>query len=87
MVEPLLLISWVVVSPIVGAIIGQTRNNRALGAVLGLFLGPLGWLLVLLNDAREKCPECKGHVADGAVRCQHCGATFEIPAGYELKKP
>jgi len=78
----LLFILWIIVCPGIGYAIGRTRNCWGMGVVAGLFLGPIGWLLTVLNDCREKCPECQGRVPDGARRCMHCGHRFEIPAGY-----
>jgi DNA-directed RNA polymerase subunit RPC12/RpoP len=80
----MIFLFWVFISPIVGAIIGKSRNNSGMGALLGLLLGPLGWLIVLFDDRREKCPDCQGRVPDGAKKCLHCGSVFEIPAGYKL---
>ena len=33
---------------LVGALCGRTRGKEGLGLLAGLFLGPLGWLLILL---------------------------------------
>lgn len=36
---------WFVVSTIVGFMIGKSRGRSALGAVLGFFLGWVGWII------------------------------------------
>jgi len=36
------------VGALVGAIIGSTRNRTLLGAVLGLFCGCIGWIIILV---------------------------------------
>jgi hypothetical protein len=73
---------------LVGLAIGQTRGWPGLGLVLGLFLGPLGWLIAfLLPDARPTrpshleantpaVPRLSGDVAPGSAgeSCPHCGA-------------
>ena len=82
----IIFLLWIFVSPVIGYAIGKTRNCPLVGALLGLLFGPLGWLLAFLNDRREQCPQCRGRVPDGAVRCLHCGSAFEVPAGYEIKK-
>jgi hypothetical protein len=64
---------WVIVGAAVGGVIGASRNNAVSGVVWGALLGPIGWILVLFMDARAKCPECRGSLPDGALRCQHCG--------------
>lgn len=69
---------WLLVGAAVGGVIGGTRNNVGSGIVWGALLGPIGWILVLFMDARAKCPECRGPIPDGAIRCQHCGAEFEF---------
>ena len=33
---------------LIGALCGQTRDKTGLGLLAGLFLGPIGWLLILL---------------------------------------
>lgn len=65
----------------VGALIGEKlRNRRTAGALLGL-LGPIGWLLVLLfEDHRRRCPECRSPVLPGARRCAKCGAELSATA-------
>jgi hypothetical protein len=64
---------WLLVGAAVGGVIGASRNNAVSGVVWGALLGPIGWILVLFMDARAKCPECQGRLADGAHRCQNCG--------------
>jgi len=65
----------------VGALIGEKlRNRRTAGALLGLF-GPIGWLLVLLfEDHRRRCSECRAPVAQGARRCARCGEPLRAAA-------
>ncbi len=72
---------WILICPLVGAAIGQRVNNAGMGMVLGLLFGPLGWLLVLIDDKRPQCPECKGRLPDGARRCKHCGAQLHHCTG------
>ena len=65
-----------------GAWIGSFRGRSGLGFLLGFFLGPLGWFVVLnMNDKRLKCSHCKGHIPAGALRCLHCGADRTEKAG------
>lgn len=59
----------------IGAAIGSQRGRPGAGVFWSLFLGPLGWLIVLLGpDKRPKCPECRGVIEEGARRCPHCRA-------------
>ncbi len=77
----MILIFWFFISALVGGMIGQGRGCPGFGVLLGLLLGPLGWLLTLLNDKRTPCPECLRPCPTGARRCQ-CGAQFTVPIGY-----
>jgi hypothetical protein len=72
------LLFWMVLSGIVGAVIGSSRKSTGAGFVFGALLGPLGWIIALFNDNRSKCPECKGRVPDGARKCLHCGSKIEL---------
>jgi hypothetical protein len=73
------LLMFAIICGMIGAFIGQSRKCGVTGFIAGLFLGPLGWLLVLFNDQRRQCSECKGRIPDDASRCQHCGVVFEKP--------
>jgi hypothetical protein len=87
------VLGWIIIMPLIGAAIGQTRKSAGMGAVLGLLFGPLGWILVLVAvDGRPKCPDCKGRLPDNARKCMHCGTTlqqwrlFKCPACGEAGK-
>jgi hypothetical protein len=69
----LLVLIGAVVSGIIGGVIGEMRNNGGVGCLLGLLLGPLGWVVVATLDNRPKCPECKERINENALRCPHCG--------------
>jgi len=67
-----------VVNPGVGAIIGQRKNRILAGIFFGLFLGPIGWIIVGFGPScGPKCPECKGDVILGARRCKNCGSVLD----------
>jgi len=72
LIQTLLL---VVVSLGIGGLIGDKfRGQKRVGTLLGFF-GPIGWLLVLLvDDKRQRCPECRSPLIHGARRCAKCGA-------------
>ena len=62
-----------------GAVIGGSKNRAGTGLLLGLFLGPIGLLIVLLlSDASKKstkptCATCGNETIVGAARCPACG--------------
>ncbi len=69
------ILLWGVIGLAVGAAIGQRKGRAGAGAVLGLLLGPLGWLVVAVGpDLGPKCRECGGALAQGARKCMHCGS-------------
>lgn len=66
-----------------GYSIGKTKGHPGLGLLLAMFLGPIGWVIMLMqSDARFQCPACGGNCVPGKPRCCNCGA--EIAA---QKKP
>ena len=71
------IITWLAVGAFVGYLCGQARGREGEGVLLGLLLGPIGWLIVLcIPDKRKKCFECGGAVVAGARRCRHCGSSI-----------
>lgn len=39
---------------VIGSMIGSLRGRAGFGFVIGILLGPIGWLLVLLMPGRPK---------------------------------
>ena len=73
----LVVIVLIIIFACVGAYIGTFRDRVTAGVWLGLFFGPLGWIItLLLEDRRLKCPECRGLIESGAWRCKNCGVDF-----------
>lgn len=62
------------VSAVIGGLIAQLLNGRAgSGLLLGLLLGPLGWVIVFfLEDKRKRCPACRSVIDGQATVCPHC---------------
>lgn len=57
----------------IGALLGNIKKRALAGAILGFFLGIIGWILILvLEDRRRKCPYCRATVADDAKTCPRC---------------
>ncbi len=49
---PAMLIIFAVMGFIVGSLAGEAKGRTLEGAILGLLLGPLGWLIVRLKSRR-----------------------------------
>lgn len=76
---PLLIFALAITGGL-GYAIGHLKGRGSEGFLLGLFLGPLGWLLILLfPEEGRRCPECKGVIPAGARRCKHCAYVFSQP--------
>jgi hypothetical protein len=58
--------------PIFGLLIGAQRGRAAFGAIMGLFLGPIGCLITAAMGSTYRCPRCKGTIQKGAQLCPHC---------------
>jgi hypothetical protein len=73
------LIGFTVVCALVGALIGKYKNAIVRDTLLGLALGPVGWVISLLLPAvkpKPQCPACKKAVDAGDKHCRHCGAAL-----------
>ena len=71
------LIGFTVVCAVVGALIGKYKNAVVRDTLLGLALGPIGWLISLLlpkTVAKPRCCACAKPVEAGDAHCRHCGA-------------
>jgi hypothetical protein len=64
----------------IGAAIGSQKERRGEGFLLGLHLGPIGWVIADLLDYPRKCPECEGGAPKNAKRCPHCGSLLVGPS-------
>ena len=70
-----LVVFWVVVvNPLVGYAIGERKGNVATGIILGLLLGPIGWLVTAMCFSNlRKCPFCSEDIKPDAKVCRYCG--------------
>jgi hypothetical protein len=84
-----LFVFWIpglCVLSLIGYLIGKGKGRGADGAVWGMLLGPIGWMVIALGpDTRRKCPLCAGPLPDAKVtRCRHCGQEIAPRAGSAL---
>jgi predicted RNA-binding Zn-ribbon protein involved in translation (DUF1610 family) len=69
----ILLVVGCLISGAIGAAIGSNKGRGGEGFGLGLFLGPIGWIIAVLLDYPRKCPACQCGVPEGAAVCKGCG--------------
>lgn len=62
---------WIIFG-IVGRIVGEKRDAKFEGFILGLFLGPLGLLMAFFVDNRPQCQRCRSRVDRKASLCPSC---------------
>jgi len=73
-----ILIVGLIISSLIGALIGKYKGRTGEGALAGFLLGPIGWLIAaLFEDRRQRCSECGGVIVEGARKCMHCGSLIE----------
>jgi hypothetical protein len=65
----------------IGFVIGNIRGRALFGLVLGLLLGPIGWLIVLcFSNAGFVCDACRKPIDEHARICPYCRSVRnEIP--------
>ena len=75
----------------IGSLIGKRKNRPVGGFVLGLLLGPLGWLLVFLGPtAKDKnakhCPYCRSVTELRVRKCVSCDNIMDWVDGEPQRK-
>jgi hypothetical protein len=70
-------ISVLLLGPAIGAQLGKLKGRPFAGGMLGLALGPIGWLIVLIGpNLLPKCKACGGVIVKGVSKCKHCGSSI-----------
>jgi hypothetical protein len=72
-------VAFTVICALVGALIGKYKNAIVRDTLLGLALGPIGWIISLILPAQKPkptCPTCKGSIEAGDRHCRHCGTAL-----------
>jgi len=73
----LLLGLWALIGGGIGAAIGSLKFRGSAGFWLGLFLGPLGWIIAAVQEYPRRCPFCQRGVPDSATVCKGCGRELQ----------
>jgi hypothetical protein len=93
----LMFAAWAA-SGVIGYFIAKSKNrDPQTGCLWGVFLGPIGWLVVALSEDRapsksddgrqlKKCPWCAEMVLAEAVVCKHCGKNLSDASEDQLAK-
>jgi hypothetical protein len=89
MIDSTVLLFWIIFA-IIGGAIGMTKNRAAAGILLGVFLGPLGILIVLFLEKREGEGAASSGIAVSTSKtfnpstltkkCPDCAETIKLEA-------
>lgn len=76
---------FIIGAPIMGLIgymIGKGKGEGTGGCLIGMLLGPIGWLITALSSGdRVICPYCREKISPEATRCPKCQAAVHTPKG------
>jgi len=74
-----LLVVWIA-SVLLATYLGIKKGIGFLGFMNGVFLGPLGVLIVMIqkNDKRKSCPGCAEQILKRAIICPHCRSDVSL---------
>ena len=74
-----ILVFWIA-SVLLATHLGIKKGIGFLGFINGLFLGPLGVLIVMIqkNDNRMDCPSCAEQILKQATICPHCRSDVSL---------
>lgn len=80
-----MLLIWPVLGILIGIYAAQKKGFSVVaGAIGGLLLGPLAFLMFFVSGVTratetKKCPHCAEFVKFEAMVCKHCGRDLPLP--------
>lgn len=85
------VLAWAGFGGVIGMAVGSAKGRAFAGALWGVALGPIGWLLVAMGPdmaqrRAKRCPHCLGLLPIGQRECAHCNRGVVWVRG-EPRKP
>ena len=70
---------------VAGWLLGRFKDRPLAGAIWGVLLGPIGWVIIVLGPkGRTPCPYCGASLTLRQARCGACGAAMTWLRGKPL---